>query len=111
MTVPSIDLSAPVPRVNFQLMSKYEGKRVRLVGKVEEISGTTMKVKTSDDAMVDVLLTGAAPTDAFVEIDGTVEGPNVIREESNVGFGNDFDMKNYNQVCTLMNDKYRSLFL
>ncbi len=63
---------------------------MRLVGKVEEISGTTMKVKTSDDAMVDVLLTGAAPTDAFVEIDGTVEGPNVIREESNVGFGNDF---------------------
>jgi hypothetical protein len=91
MTMSStIDLSAPVPRANFEILSKYQGKRVRLVGKVEEVQGNSMKVRTSDDVIVDVMLTGNAPTDTFVEVDGTVEGPNVIREDSNVGFGNDF---------------------
>lgn len=107
-----IDLGAPCPRVNFEMFSQCEGKRVRVVGKVENVSGSTMKIKTSDDVMVDVLLQGTAPTDAYVEVDGTIEGGCRIREESpNVGLGNDFDLQNYNQVCTLMNGAYKSLFL
>lgn len=88
-----IDLGAPCPRVNFEMFSQCEGKRVRVVGKVEDVSGSTMKIKTSDDVLVEVLLQGIAPTDAYVEVDGTVEGGCRIREESpNVGLGNDFGM-------------------
>ena len=90
MTVNGIDVTAPAPRVNFELLSQFMGKRVKLVGKVEEISGNVMKVKASDDGIVEVLLKGAAPEDAFVEVDGTVEGPNSLREESSIGFGNSF---------------------
>ena len=90
MTVAGIDVTAPAPRVNFELMNNYIGKRVKLVGKVESVQGTTMKVKAADEGVVDVMLKSAAPQDAYVEIDGTVESPNTLREESIIGFGNNF---------------------
>ena len=57
----TLDISAPSPRVNFQLMSQYIGKRVTLVGKVDGVEGNTLRLKTSDDGMVTVSLQGAAP--------------------------------------------------
>lgn len=109
--MPGIDVTAPCPRVNFELMSQYTGKRVRFVGKVEQISENTMKVRSSDDSIVEVILSGAAPDGPYVEIDGTVEGPNTIREDSSTSFGSSFDMQNYNEVCKLMNGPYQRLFL
>lgn len=85
-----LDCSAPAPRVNFEQMVNFIGQRVKLVGKVEGIEGSVLKVKAADDGMVDVILKGAAPQDMYVEIDGTVESPNSVREESHAGFGNNF---------------------
>lgn len=99
MTVSGIDTTAPQPRINFEMFKSFQGKRVKVVGKVEQISGSMMKVRTSDDGLVEVLLKGAAPEDVYVEIDGTVEGPNILREESNVGFGNTFGMFISMHVC------------
>ena len=93
--MPGIDVTAPCPRVNFELMSQYTGKRVRFVGKVEQISENTMKVRSSDDSIVEVILSGAAPDGPYVEIDGTVEGPNTIREDSSTSFGSSFGMFKY----------------
>ena len=57
----TLDISAPSPRVNFQLMSQYIGKRVTLVGRVDGVEGNTLRLKTSDDGVVTVSLQGAVP--------------------------------------------------
>lgn len=90
MTVTGIDITAPAPRVNFELMANYIGKRVKLVGKVEGVQGQILRVKAADEGIVEVLLRSSVPEDLFVEIDGTVESPNTLREESIAGFGNSF---------------------
>jgi len=90
MTVSGVDITAPAPRVNFELMQNYIGKRVKLVGKVEGVQGNVLRVKAADEGVVEVLLKGAAPADAYVEIDGTVESPNTLREEAITGFGSNF---------------------
>lgn len=90
MNASGFDTTAPSPRVNFELMNQYIGKRVKLVGKVEDVQGGKMRVKAADDGVVEVILQSAAPQDAFVEIDGTVESPNTLREEGMTGFGNSF---------------------
>lgn len=93
MTVSGIDITAPSPRVNFKLLEQYIGKRVKLVAKPEEkIEGGALKVRTSDDGIVEVFLKGdkPVPTSTFIEIDGTVESPNTIREESSTAFGDSF---------------------
>jgi replication factor A3 len=90
MATTGMDVSAPSPRVNFQSMGAYIGKRVRLVGKVESVQGNVMRVKAADEGVVEVLTKSAVPQDAFVEVDGIVESPNTLREESLTGFGNTF---------------------
>ena len=57
----TLDITAPSPRVNFQLMSQYIGKRVTLVGRVDGVEGNTLRLKTSDDGVVTVSLQGAVP--------------------------------------------------
>jgi hypothetical protein len=90
MTVTGIDITSPAPRVNFELMGHHIGQRVKLVGKVEGVQGGILRLKAADEGVVDVLLKSAVPSDMFVEVDGTVESPNTIREESIAGFGNKF---------------------
>ena len=92
MATSGIDVTAPAPRVNFELMSHYIGKRVKLVGRVENggVQNGVLKVKAADEGTVDVIVHSAVPQDLFVEVDGTVESPNTIREDSIIGFGNSF---------------------
>ena len=85
-----MDVTAPTPRVNFQQMSSYIGKRVRLVGKVESVQGNVMHVKAADEGVVQVHMKSAVPQDAFVEVEGKVQSPNTLEEEVVVGFGNTF---------------------
>lgn len=99
MGATGLDISSPAPRVNFELMGNYIGKRVKLVGKVEGVQGGILRVKAADEGMVEVLLKGAVPADAYVEVDGIVESPNTIREESIAGFGNSFGKKLYIAIC------------
>lgn len=56
----SLDVTAPAPRVNFALMGQHIGKRVTIVGRVEGVEGSTLRLKTSDDGLVNVNLQGAA---------------------------------------------------
>lgn len=92
MTNQGVDITAPAIRVNFELMAQYIGKRVRLVGRVENggVQNGILRVKAADEGLVQVLVHGAVPQDMYVEIDGTVEAPDTIREESIVGYGNNF---------------------
>lgn len=85
-----IIVSAPAPRVNFELMGQHLGKRVRLVGKVEGIQGNSLTLRAADDGLVTVALKGAAPSDLYIEVEGTVDSPNTLQEESCTAFGNSF---------------------
>ena len=89
----SISTSNPCPRIPFESLANHVGKTVRLVGIVKNISGSTMSIQCDPDnegSLVTVKLTGVAPVDQYTEVEGIVEGPNAIREESNTGLGNDF---------------------
>ncbi len=89
----SISTSNPCPRIPFESLASHVGKRIRLVGIVKSISGSTMSIQCDPDnegSMVTVNLTGVAPVDQYTEVEGVVESPNAIREESNTGLGNDF---------------------
>ena len=87
-----VDVSAPAIRVNMELMGHYIGQRVRLVARVVPggVQNGILTVKAADEGEVHVLIQNAVPQDLFVEIEGTVDAPNTLREESIVGFGNSF---------------------
>jgi hypothetical protein len=86
----SFDMSQPTPRVNASQMGRFVGKRVKLVGQVAGVNGSSLTLKAADEAMVEVQLKGTAPTDQFVEFEGMVESPTVLREESQTSFGGNF---------------------
>ena len=71
-----MDTSAPSPRVNGELMGRFVGKKVLLVGKNEGSDGSTMTVRTPDEKTVTVQLApgSPAPATAFVEFEGIVDG-------------------------------------
>jgi hypothetical protein len=94
-----IDVTQPLPRVNYETMGQYVGKRVKLVGKVEGIQGNVLRLKAADDGMVEVRMTGSAPADAYVEVDGTVERAGILVEDAMCGFGNTFGKANNRRPC------------
>ena len=71
-----MDTSAPAPRVNGELMSRFAGKKVLLVGKTEGSDGSTVTLRPSDDKVVTVTLAADSPaiTTAFVEFEGICNG-------------------------------------
>jgi len=89
----SIATSNPCPRVPVDSLPEFQGKRIRLVGKVQNVSGSTMSIQCDPDnerSIVEVLLMGTAPTDAYCEVEGVVEGTTIREDSPNVGLGNDF---------------------
>ncbi|KAL4426964.1 hypothetical protein ABPG77_009525 [Micractinium sp. CCAP 211/92] len=107
-----LDITAPCPRVNAQLMGEFVGKKVRLVGRVDGVEGSSMRLRTSDDGTVTVNLQGVAPQCQIVEVEGVVNSPNTITEESTCSLTDNFDMSNYNELCKLANSpQYRHMFL
>lgn len=56
-----MDTSAPSPRVNGELMGRFVGKKVLLVGKNEGSDGSTMTVRTPDEKTVTVQLAPGSP--------------------------------------------------
>lgn len=97
--------------MNFELLGQHIGKRVRLVGKVEGVQGNSLQLRAADDGIVTVALRGAAPSDLYIEVEGTVDSPTALREESSTGFGSNFDMANYNELCKLSHGEFRPLFV
>lgn len=105
-----IDCSAPAPRVAFEQLGKFIGKRVRLLGEVVSVAGGVAQVKAADEGMVSVKVQGAAPTSRFAEFEGVVRAPDSLEEESHVPINGAVDMANYNELCKLIHGQYRTLF-
>ena len=56
-----LDCTAPVPRVNAELMGQYVGKRVKLVGRVEGAEGSTLRLRAPDETVVTVNMANPVP--------------------------------------------------
>lgn len=57
----TLDCSNPAPRVNFQDLGQFVGKRVTIVGRIEGIEGNTLQLRLPDDGVVAVQLQNMAP--------------------------------------------------
>jgi len=108
-----MDTSAPSPRVNGELMSRFIGKKVLLVGRTESIDGASATVRTPDDKTVTVHLApgSPAPATAFVEFEGIVDAADQLKETTHVDFGDDFDMYTYNELTKESNGRSADLFM
>lgn len=78
------------PRVNFEMLSQHIGQVVRLVGKVESVEGTDLKLRAADEGIVTVHLRDAAPSQAFVEFDAKVDSPTEVSAITCTSFGDSF---------------------
>ena len=86
-----MDTSAPAPRVNGELLARFVGRKVLLVGKAESLEGNVMRLRTSDDRVVSVELKGAAGYGSdFVEFEAVVKSADSVREEEHTSFGSAF---------------------
>ncbi|KAJ9514051.1 hypothetical protein QJQ45_021142 [Haematococcus lacustris] len=84
-------MAGETPRVNFEAMQRYHGRRVLLVGELKSSGNGCVTLRTSDDGEVTVLLNTAStePWDAqYVEILGQVIDQRTVKEETHVNFGN-----------------------
>mmetsp|Transcript_1892 Transcript_1892/g.6587 ORF Transcript_1892/g.6587 Transcript_1892/m.6587 type:complete len:109 (+) Transcript_1892:45-371(+) len=107
-----MDTSAPSPRVNGELLSRYVGQKVLLVGKQEGMEGLQMRVRCADDRVVTVNLsqTAGGYDTSFVEFEAVVDSADSVRELSHTNFGENFEMSTYNELCKLANGEYQALF-
>ena len=107
-----MDTTAPSPRVNGELMTRFVGKKVLLVGKNEGSDGSSVNLRTPDDKMVRVQLAPGSPaiTTAFVEFEGMVDSADTMTETSHVDFGDEFDLYTYNELTKEANGRSNNLF-
>ena len=57
----TLDCSNPAPRVNFQQLGQFVGKRVTLVGRIEGVDGNTLQLRTPHNGVIAVQLQNVAP--------------------------------------------------
>jgi hypothetical protein len=109
----AMDCTQPTPRVNGAQLRLMEGKVVRLVGQVTAHEGATVTLECADGEKVSVQQTaGSAYETKYVEVVGRVVGANVVQEMDYTNFGDNFDLKAYNQLCELANSpEHTPLFL
>lgn len=68
-----MDTGAPTPRVNGELLGRFVGRRVLLVGRKQAVAGAVLELLTSDKRTVGVTLVSAPPTSDFVEFECVVQ--------------------------------------
>lgn len=79
----------PTPRVGYEQLKHYIGRRVLFVGRVEGMENGLVSLTAPDGSKVSVQ--AASPFDTpYVEVEGVVQDPCTIREESHVNFGDTF---------------------
>lgn len=86
------DISTAAPRVNFEQLQRFIGKRVRLMGQIERVEGNAAYVKAADGGVVTVVLksSNSIGETPYVEIDGVVDSPTTVRELDHSNFGSSF---------------------
>ena len=88
-----MDTSDAAPFVNFSQLQQHVQRRVRLVGSIENFdnSAQILQLKAADGGLVNVALRQSCDFDSkFICIEGTVDTPNSITEDSHSSFGDNF---------------------
>jgi replication factor A3 len=87
-----MDLTAPAPRVNGEMLARFVGRKVLLVGKTESLDGGLLRLRTSDERVVSVELKGGAAgfSSDYVEFEAVVKSADTVREEEHTNFGSAF---------------------
>lgn len=88
-------MDKPTPLINSSMLGHYSGQTVRVVGKVQKLTGNTLLIQTSDSGTVEVTLNPDSDISGstYVEVTGKVaEGGssldgNQIREFTTVDAG------------------------
>ncbi|KAG2434054.1 hypothetical protein HXX76_007782 [Chlamydomonas incerta] len=79
-----------IPRVNFETMQRYHGRKVILCCQISQIDNGTVRVTTSDKGEVTVV-GGSSPYEGrFAEVVGTVVGPTNIQEVEHTNLSDNF---------------------
>ncbi|GLC40666.1 hypothetical protein PLESTB_000035000 [Pleodorina starrii] len=101
----------PIPRVNFETMQRYHGKKVTLCCQISQIENGQVRVMTADKGEVTVV-GGATPYEGrFVEVLGTVANPNTIQEIEHTNLSDNFSLDMYNELVKLSHkDAYMGMF-
>ncbi|KAJ8609964.1 hypothetical protein CTAYLR_008083 [Chrysophaeum taylorii] len=99
-------------RLNGKMLTTVDkGATVSVVG---QVAGPDL-VRTSDDVEVRLALSGSSEAmpqpGYYVEVLGTVQNSSCIKPLRVTSFGEQFDLKNYDGLVELANDKYRRLFM
>ncbi|EST09053.1 Replication factor A protein 3 [Kalmanozyma brasiliensis GHG001] len=93
-------MDKPTPLINSSMINQYAGQTVRIVGKVQKITGNTLIMQASDHGTVEVALTPDSDISgsSFVEVTGKVSDGgsgmdgNLIREFTTVDCGDGVDL-------------------
>ncbi|KAI7843805.1 hypothetical protein COHA_002703 [Chlorella ohadii] len=108
----TLDCSNPAPRVNAQQLSQFVGKRVTLVGRIEGVEGNTLQLRTPDNGVIAVQLQNMAPQVSLLEVQGLVNSPTSVTEETLTPLSDNFDLANYGELCKLAHSpQFRHMFL
>ncbi|TRM61877.1 replication factor A protein 3-domain-containing protein [Schizophyllum amplum] len=92
------------PFVNYARLANFQGKQVRLICKLKNLSGPNeMKVQTTDDGEVVVTMPSTAkPTSTYLEIVGLVQESAQVKMMGYIELGDDIDMKLSNDMIEQM---------
>ncbi|KIY50970.1 replication factor A protein 3 [Fistulina hepatica ATCC 64428] len=106
-------MSSYAPRVNSKRMQSFRAKPVRLICKIENISGSSATVTTSDGGEVAVKLTPdfGMEQGPYLEIIGNVVDDTTLKMMTFMNMGQDLDMKLVDDAIELsFSPTYRSMF-
>ncbi|SPO47254.1 related to single-stranded dna binding protein 12k chain [Moesziomyces antarcticus] len=110
-------MEKPTPMINSAMLAQYAGQTVRVVGKVQKLTGQTLLIQTSDMGNVEVTLNPDSEISGstFVEITGKVSdgGSGLdgyqVREFTTVDCGENVDMELVEKTVQL-SAKFPNLF-
>ncbi|PNH04609.1 hypothetical protein TSOC_009209 [Tetrabaena socialis] len=91
----------PTPRVNFETMMRYHGRKVILCCQIEQIENGQVRALTSDKGQVTVLA-GSSPFEGrFAEVLGTVVNPNTLQAIEHTNLSDNYNLDMYNELVKL----------
>eukprot|EP01089_Gocevia_fonbrunei_P020916 TRINITY_DN790_c0_g1_i1.p1 TRINITY_DN790_c0_g1~~TRINITY_DN790_c0_g1_i1.p1 ORF type:complete len:116 (+),score=21.13 TRINITY_DN790_c0_g1_i1:93-440(+) len=107
------ELTKSTPRVNRQFLHAYTGHKVRLVGKVKTTKPGVVILEPSDGGEISVRTT-SIPLYRMGDIVEVVvqvnQDKSTTEKEQPTSFGENFDLKNYEQLVHLTH-QYTELFI
>ncbi|ORX95555.1 replication factor A protein 3 [Basidiobolus meristosporus CBS 931.73] len=103
-------MDKPTPRINSSMLGQHTNKTVRIVGKVMQLQEGSALIESSDHGQISVSLNpGTTFSTPYVEIIGIVQQDLSVQELTSSGFGENFDLDNYNSLVELSR-KYTEIF-